>query len=54
MIRLFNKFAHWMFHHPGHHHIYQYVALRNEDGEVRFFWRCTFLLCGEEIEDDTE
>ena len=47
----FRRLAHWMFNHPPHRHHYAYHAERDDMGTVRFFWRCMFILCGEEIED---
>lgn len=46
------RLAHWIVEHPPHHHLYAYHALRDEHGAVRFFWRCTFVLCDDEIIDE--
>ncbi len=51
MSEWFRKLMHWVFVHPAHHHMYRYEALRDEAGNVRFFWRCIFILCGDEFED---
>lgn len=49
---LFRRIFHWILEHPTHRHLYAYHALRDENGAVRFFWRCTFILCDAEIIDE--
>lgn len=47
---LIRNLVQWMFSHPGHVHHYQFHVERDIEGNVKPFWRCMHLLCGDEIE----
>lgn len=47
---MFRRLLHWVFAHPGHEHRYALHVERDLDANVKPYWRCMFLLCGDEIE----
>jgi hypothetical protein len=52
-VKFLDTITRWLFAGPGHSHVYEYHAYRSQSGDYRFVWRCTFILCDAEIEDDS-
>lgn len=46
----FQRILHAIFSHPGHEHYYSLHVERDEQGNVRPYWKCMFFFCGEELE----
>ena len=44
------KLAHWILSHPGHTHHYSLHVERDNEGNVKPYWKCVFVLCDDEIE----
>lgn len=50
MTTAFQRILHAIFSHPGHEHYYSLHVERDEQGNVRPYWKCMFFFCGEELE----
>lgn len=44
------RLVHFVFENPTHEHYYSLHVERDAEGNVKPYWRCQYLLCGEEIE----
>ena len=46
------RLLHWVFEHPAHRHQFQLHVEKDDQGNVKPYWKCMFVLCDQEEEID--
>lgn len=47
------RVLHWILEHPAHQHHYALHVERDNEGNVKPFWKCMYPLC-DEVEEVSE